>query len=998
MNGDVICQALHSLTVAICKSDDHTIVGTGFIVSRNPGLILTCAHIIEDICQQRRRIGLKVTVYFRNYPKGQEYQEATVVGCLPDFDDDIALLKLDHGITSLPEDILELGTVDPDQYRDFMSYGYGSTNKDAYISAPIEGRILGFVETNKLNLHKDRIYLSTKTSILDGHSGSPILDQKINRIVGIIIDSNGTNAGHATDCAILKLEALNTFNLLFSDEPVPKSKARMPRLGVLETIKEDFSVNIDSSFGIPEPTYEASEWTGRSQRLEDITNDWNHEAKRITALVGFGGEGKSSLVRRWLDSASNLKVFWWSFYKNSDIDAFFEKCFQYISNGMYINAKKETRAEKLAAFLYTSKFLFILDGFEVMQHSNLSNYGEVINESLLLFLEYFAAPYHESHCIITSRLPLCIGNYTTITQYHVDRLSREDGCTLLRNLGVKDVDTKLETVVQAWDGHALALTLVGTYLREKHGGKIIRDLTIYTKDFHGNERRRDQVARMLNRYENNLLNKVEQLFLLIFCVFRHPVTGDAISAIMSVLENTEANATSDRLIKYKILRFDGNTQEYSIHPLIRDYYRNSLVDDQANCIFAHYIVINYYARQIPQELNDNFVSISKLNPVVETIIHLCSIGHYDLAYSRYLTSIYIQSESKFRQGGYLISDLLIHWLGAYNVANDLLKSFFSEKDTDNELHLQEVKSRSVIFDHLGQCSMYLGELDKAIQYYRKAIIGYKEDGDWIRVARVHRHLALLFIQQGDLKQALQEAERAFDLAETSEDVQKLFPEDSFQLSNSEIYENFSPENTILAAALLGYIDALRGETDLYFAYTLDLCSDITLYKETCLWYATYLVRINSHNEAGLLLKLYIEKETYPAGRSRCNNIMANIAMKNSDYALAKELLDRAVENGRESSRHDVLIEALISRGKCLMRQSSFKAAKEDLDEALSYSKNEYRLYEADNRIGLAWLYYLQGDQQAARKEAKEGELISIDIGYSWAYHDAQEILTLINST
>lgn len=114
--------------------------------------------------------------------------------------------------------------------------------------------------------------------------------------------------------------------------------------------------------------------------------------------------------------------------------------------------------------------------------------------------------------------------------------------------------------MQAWGGHALALSLVGSYLRVKYEGKILNDFTISIKDIHGNDRRREQVARMLARYENNLIDESDKDFLLIFSVFRRPVNTNAVSAILQCIKK---DVLINRLVDCKILRFDTNAQIFN---------------------------------------------------------------------------------------------------------------------------------------------------------------------------------------------------------------------------------------------------------------------------------------------------------------------------------------------------------------------------------------------------------------------------------------------------
>ena len=78
--------------------------------------------------------------------------------------------------------------------------------------------------------------------------------------------------------------------------------------------------------------------TGRSPKI--ITNDWIDSKKRVTGLIGFGGEGKSSLARRWIDdllkdttSPQPDGIFWWGFYDRPSVDEFFEAALNYLSGG-----------------------------------------------------------------------------------------------------------------------------------------------------------------------------------------------------------------------------------------------------------------------------------------------------------------------------------------------------------------------------------------------------------------------------------------------------------------------------------------------------------------------------------------------------------------------------------------------------------------------------------------------------------------------------------------
>ncbi len=90
---------------------------------------------------------------------------------------------------------------------------------------------------------------------------------------------------------------------------------------------------------------------------------------------------------------------------------------------------------------------------------------------------------------------------------------------------------------------------------------------------------------------------------------------------------------------------------------------------------------------------------------------------------------------------------------------------------------------------------------------------------------------------------------------------------------------------------------------------------------------------------------------------------------------------------------DVLIEALLARGRFNAKQGDAAAAQSDLNEALDYATaSGYRIYEADIRIALAWMHGANGDMVAARAEASRAKQMSEEMGYYWGKVDAEEII------
>jgi len=83
----------------------------------------------------------------------------------------------------------------------------------------------------------------------------------------------------------------------------------------------------------PEPHF-----VGRKEYLDTITGWYKDSTVRIGALIGWGGVGKSALVRKWYDNLEANKIrpagiFWWGFYRNAYLEQFLNALLRYVSDG-----------------------------------------------------------------------------------------------------------------------------------------------------------------------------------------------------------------------------------------------------------------------------------------------------------------------------------------------------------------------------------------------------------------------------------------------------------------------------------------------------------------------------------------------------------------------------------------------------------------------------------------------------------------------------------------
>jgi hypothetical protein len=118
--------------------------------------------------------------------------------------------------------------------------------------------------------------------------------------------------------------------------------------------------------------------------------------------------------------------------------------------------------------------LLILDGLEPLQNPPGPSEGRLREPGLQALVRELAA-FNSGLCVITTRLPVAdIGDHVHAAApcRHLEHLSNHAGAQLLRALGVEGREEELQRASDEFNGHCLALTLLGSYLVDAFKGGI----------------------------------------------------------------------------------------------------------------------------------------------------------------------------------------------------------------------------------------------------------------------------------------------------------------------------------------------------------------------------------------------------------------------------------------------------------------------------------------------------------------------------------------------
>jgi predicted ATPase len=400
---------------------------------------------------------------------------------------------------------------------------------------------------------------------------------------------------------------------------------------------------------------------GREEDIVFLDAAWANQDVNVVTIVAWAGVGKSTLVNHWLRGMAAERyrsaqfVFGWSFYRQgtrggtSSSDEFLDAALTWFGDPDPRIGTAWEKGERLAKLVAHRRTLLVLDGLEPLQNPPGPQEGRLREPSLQALLRELAA-FNKGLCVITTRMPVAdLSDHegSSALRRALEHLSGEAGAKLLRALGVKGDEAELRSASDEFNGHCLALTLLGSYLTDAYNGEI-RYRKEVSERLANDERQGAHARKVMESYETWLGEGPELSVLRMLGLFDRPadekVFGNLLEppAIPGLTESlTDLNPTEWRTILAKLRRGrllaaedPHNPGHLDTHPLVREYFGEQLRSQRTEAWKECNRRLYHYYRELAPLLPESFPD---MEPLFLAVISGCNAGLYREA----LNEVYI---------------------------------------------------------------------------------------------------------------------------------------------------------------------------------------------------------------------------------------------------------------------------------------------------------------------------------------------------------------------
>jgi DNA-binding transcriptional ArsR family regulator len=760
--------------------------------------------------------------------------------------------------------------------------------------------------------------------------------------------------------------------------------------------------------------YAPAELIGRESELEILSDTWDkavrNEAKRphILTFVALGGEGKTSLVAKWAAELAHQEwpacnaAFAWSFYSQgtsektqASSDSFLSEALKFFDDEETAASAKSSfeKGKRLAQLVSKQRALLILDGVEPLQYAPTSPTGSELKDQGVSALLKALAQNNDGLCVITTRysIPdLRTFWQTTAPEIKLTSLSNEAGVALLRKLDVKGAQDEFEKLVKDVKGHALTLNLLGSFLRDAHGGDIRKRDLVKLEEADAEEQS-GHAFHVMDAYVESFKREGEKgtralAILRLLGLFDRPATADCLNALWNgeeiggltghLLGLTEAqrNVTLKRLADANLItvnREQGTANLISLdaHPLLREYFAKRVREGLPGAWRAAHRKLYEHLRDTTHEGDEP--TLEDLQPLYQAVAHGCQAGLQREVFNEVW-------QRRIRRGNEKHS---IHKLGAFGSDLGAIAALFDEPWKQASLTLSEL-DRAFLLNSAAYCLRALGRLNEALEPSRAATDWATKKEQWIYAATGSINLSELELLLGEVAEAARETER-------SEAYSLRTGEPFWKITTGANHADVLHQMGLRRAAFEGFLEAERTQKVsqphyplLYSIQGFHYCELLLAASERAAWQAVLSSSLITHNSSLADDCRAVAERTAQtlrwseaaSGVSLLDSATIHLTMgraalyealvEGSDFRrLTSDFtdIDVAVARLRRAGTQHHISAGLLTRAWLRFlqaKQTGSESAQEDLDEAWEISeRGPMKLHMADIHLYRARLFH-----------------------------------------
>jgi len=752
---------------------------------------------------------------------------------------------------------------------------------------------------------------------------------------------------------------------------------------------------------IHEPTDDEN-FKGRNADFLTLNRWATDPATKTIAITGIGGQGKTALVGKWLKKErttelSPIPVFYWSFYEDMDVRKFLENMAKFCLPIVGINGDSEIEPVSFILQVVSHfRLIFILDGLEVLQEeTGRASHGRINHPELSMILQQWLRHPHKGLMILTSRFRFPdLERFSGVGFHHLnlERLTSEDGVSLLEQLGIRGEKSLKISWVKNLYGHPLALRVLASTVKRSCYGDLAEfketGIILESGDKHPLSKK---LRHLLSFYENQLKGGQKELIKII-SLFKRPVEVKSFVTLLKGMKSLEHTPLSDAPVpeiqKQLELLIDDflveKTREgIATHPVIRDYFRDANKIQGSRKEVADFLQSRPGSKRL-QDIQD----IEEVRDLVEAAQLLCEEGDFKAANDLV--------RSRLSPGGY-----------GFNVFKDLpavsegLECNLAFVGDENRIKkVEEILGKDYVASYCSGVSLYnyyMGNLDLSLEWRNKSLEIRRQMKDKFGEAFDLHEISSIEMEMGDIAKARKTVNQSLKISRETRDLSNLSTEFAYK----------------------AYYEFLLGNSkDAYKDFETAL-----LYEQKRKPDVQQLYSIYGNHESEFLIRIQ-EWEQF----KHVNEWNIRICEKyhwNRDLALCRllggwhEILQERFDDAeRELVQAERILRSSNMVGRILRldwvwgllyeARREYQKGINKVNDSLSISGwKEYRLRHSDNLVlrGRLRIQKFRKENQKDREllekagdDANDALKIAEQTGYMWAKIDALDLLSLYHKT